>query len=1151
MGQVSSTPDEGTPVYLRDQNRLSISSLVISSPRKRTSINIVPNAFPATRASVSRSMGENTPIEFVQDTESAGPGCPPTFLLKLTNDDELVFSFTFVVRQTHQVVQNAAGALETLGLTDTQINGLTFVYGSTPREVENLLTREFEADPNLHKNANVELVGVYATDGSPSVSFEWTWKWKPPKPTEDKGGGWRNFCSFVEYDPRAHKLHTLASFSFFVTSSYSPWLSQPSSPSPPLLSVPPKARAVSVQSLGPGIDSTLEQDEISLTSPNLPTLDPGPSLLPPGLQSPQPPQTVREPIKVDVPCPRPGEDVSVSDDGPVFRATMKALEQKTGNMRMQMKRLIKRAEQVHTAQTEANDAFTQFMDALRDVSSTNANAVQPAIEHYFDKIAREILMFERQNTYNLQKIIIDPMNKLYQLDIKQAEAKKRDFEEESKDFYAYVSRYLGQRHDSVKAKQSDSKYQTKRKNFELKRFDYSSFMQDLSGGRKEQEILSHLTKYADAQAKAFLTTAKKVEGLLPQLEALSTEVQEADKTYQYQRREREEKRRLLEKGSLAYAEPEPPSTSSGPSPSTGQNGTTSYGESDLGRADSTGSQLRSAVTPGIVQPPQSDLSRSPGSLIGLPPPVGSPQQNAKFRGIRDLEEKDPSQLAADKNMTQRKEGLLWALNRPGGHVDPRALNKQGWHKFWIVLDQGKLSEYSNWKQRLDLHMDPIDLRLASVREARNAERRFCFEVITPQFKRVYQATSEEDMNSWIMAINNALQSAVEGRGLKDMKPPPSSTGHWDFDRRDIASVLTGKSSSINHHHHHFHGQGNQNLSPIPSRRTTVGARPSTARAPSFDESPDRLLQMLRENDQGNSWCADCGSSNKVEWVSLNLAIIVCIECSGIHRSLGTHISKVRSLTLDTTSFTPDIIELLMLVGNRVSNMVYEARLDPQQKLVPQASREQRLRFITAKYVDRAFVEPISATLSRYPTAEETLLAAIKKNEIQQVIYALALKANPNITDRSRGTHAVYLALAAADPAPPSPNPMTPSPSPGTPGSSTSGPDKQVPFPVAELLIQNGAEIPVSPPMFPLSHAAQTYLEIKRGRRALVESIGTTVVTGYGSSYDGVSALPSASGGGSCSAANLSDSRLQKEKEARLQKRVSAGGRLAKTPIPER
>ncbi len=57
------------------------------------------------------------------------------------------------------------------------------------------MTREFHADPNLHKNVNVELVGVYSTEGSPSVSFEWIWRWKPPKNTEDRGGGWRNFCS--------------------------------------------------------------------------------------------------------------------------------------------------------------------------------------------------------------------------------------------------------------------------------------------------------------------------------------------------------------------------------------------------------------------------------------------------------------------------------------------------------------------------------------------------------------------------------------------------------------------------------------------------------------------------------------------------------------------------------------------------------------------------------------------------------------------------------------------------------------------------------------------------------------------------------------------------------------------------------------------
>ena len=70
---------------------------------------------------------------------------------------------------------------------------LTAVKASTAKDVETLVTREFHADPNLHKNANVQLVGDYSTGGSQSVSFEWSWKWRPPK-TEEKGG-WRNSCS--------------------------------------------------------------------------------------------------------------------------------------------------------------------------------------------------------------------------------------------------------------------------------------------------------------------------------------------------------------------------------------------------------------------------------------------------------------------------------------------------------------------------------------------------------------------------------------------------------------------------------------------------------------------------------------------------------------------------------------------------------------------------------------------------------------------------------------------------------------------------------------------------------------------------------------------------------------------------------------------
>ena len=398
-------------------------------------------------------------------------------------------------------------------------------------------------------------------------------------------------------------------------------------------------------------------------------------------------------------------------------------------------------------------------------------------------------------------------------------------------------------------------------------------------------------------------------------------------------------------------------------------------------------------------------------------------------------------------------------------------------RFWIVLDQGKLSEYSNWKQRLDLHMEPIDLRMASVREARNAERRFCFEVITPQYKRVYQAPSEEDMHSWINALNNALQNAVEGRAPPQ---PFSSTSIGEKStHRDIGSILTGKSSSYSGLHHHQPLSSAHGANAV-SRHRTVGARPTYLRTDSnsFDDNPSKLLQVIRDNDQGNRWCADCNSESKVDWVSINLGIVLCIECSGIHRSLGTHISKIRSLTLDTTSFTTDIVEVLLQIGNRISNMVWEAQLEQAQKPSGHVSRDQRLRFITSKYVDRAYVAPISSNAqSHFSTRDETLLASIKKNDIQGVLYALALRANPNATDRSRNTHSVFLALAAADPAAP---PFSPVSSP-----STKQPGQKAPhaFPIAEMLVQNGAIIPATLPAIPLSQDAQLYIDQKAGKGA--------------------------------------------------------------------
>lgn len=444
-------------------------------------------------------------------------------------------------------------------------------------------------------------------------------------------------------------------------------------------------------------------------------------------------------------------------------------------------------------------------------------------------------------------------------------------------------------------------------------------------------------------------------------------------------------------------------------------------------------------------------------------------------------------------------------------------------------------------------MEPIDLRMASVREARNAERRFCFEVITPQFKRIYQATSEEDMATWIRSINNALQSAVEGRG---MQAPPVSSTEKSSTGRDIGSVLTGKSSSVSGHH--GYSNSSSNVSGV-GRRTTVGARPSYVRhdSNSYEENPARLLQVVRDADEGNNWCADCGSPSKVEWVSINLGIVLCIECSGIHRSLGTHISKIRSLTLDVHSFSNDIVEILLQIGNRVSNMIWEANLDQTLKPTANSTREQRLKFITAKYVDRAYVEGVPSPRSRFATPDETLLASVKKNDIQGVLYGIALRGNVNVPDRSRGTPAIFLALAATDPASPSStstSTSTPTPTPTTsrPLSARSNP-KVIPFPMAELLVQNGAEIPPQPPSIPLSPAAQLYLSQRVSRNPGFAipppPSGKSVPNDTLGSLPTIRSASKDSSSSTTSTAIPSGSGSEKEKE-KLSKRGSAGARFA-------
>mmetsp|Transcript_14510 Transcript_14510/g.31432 ORF Transcript_14510/g.31432 Transcript_14510/m.31432 type:complete len:293 (-) Transcript_14510:559-1437(-) len=104
---------------------------------------------------------------------------------------------------------------------------------------------------------------------------------------------------------------------------------------------------------------------------------------------------------------------------------------------------------------------------------------------------------------------------------------------------------------------------------------------------------------------------------------------------------------------------------------------------------------------------------------------------------------------------------------------------------------------------------------------------------------------------------------------------------------------------------------------------------------------------------GNDRCAECDSSD-TSWVVLDYGVLVCIQCAGAHRALGSHISKVRSVELD--EFTETEFDWVEAMGNLKSNAVWEAAVPPcmRRPLVDSADTI-RHRWLRVKYGEHQFV----------------------------------------------------------------------------------------------------------------------------------------------------------------------------------------------------
>ncbi|XP_043965325.1 arf-GAP with GTPase, ANK repeat and PH domain-containing protein 1 isoform X2 [Gambusia affinis] len=157
------------------------------------------------------------------------------------------------------------------------------------------------------------------------------------------------------------------------------------------------------------------------------------------------------------------------------------------------------------------------------------------------------------------------------------------------------------------------------------------------------------------------------------------------------------------------------------------------------------------------------------------------------------------------------------------------------------------------------------------------------------------------------------------------------------------------------------------------------------------QSEAMALQSIR-SIRGNGRCADCDVPNP-DWASLNLGALICIECSGIHRNLGTHLSRVRSLDLD--EWPLELIKVMSAIGNELANSVWEANAQGRLKPGADASREERERWIRAKYEQRLFVAALPAADA--PLGQQLLRAAAEE-DLRGVVLLLAHASRQQVND---------------------------------------------------------------------------------------------------------------------------------------------------------